>query len=123
MKGQGREWLNHSLEHSPTDASLKSAQVQAAVEEAVETFGGIDILVNNASAIDLAQTPDVSMRRYDLMHNVNARGTFLCTKICLPHLSRAHNPHVLMLSPPLNMKSEWFAKQLLPRLTGESACQ
>ncbi len=65
------------------------AQVQAAVDKAVETFGCIDILVNNASAIDLAKTPDVSMRRYDLMHNVNARGTFLCTKTCLPHLSRA----------------------------------
>ena len=100
------------------------AQVQAAVDKAVETFGGIDILVNNASAIDLAQTLDVSMRRYDLMHNVNARGTFLCTKTCLPHLSRAENPHVLMLSPPLNMNPEWFAKHLAYTISkyGMSMC-
>ena len=100
------------------------AQVQAAVDKAVETFGGIDILVNNASAIDLAQTPEVSMRRYDLMHNVNVRGTFLCTRICLPHLSRAQNPHVLMLSPPLNMNPEWFAKHLAYTISkyGMSMC-
>ncbi len=100
------------------------AQVQAAVDKAVETFGGIDILVNNASAIDLSQTPDVSMRRYDLMHNVNARGTFLCTRTCLPHLSRAQNPHVLMLSPPLNMNPEWFAKHLAYTISkyGMSMC-
>ena len=75
-------------------------QVQAAVEKTVETFGGIDILVNNASAISLAGTLQTEMRRYDLMHNLNTRGTFLTSKICLPHLLNAENPHVLNISPP-----------------------
>ena len=83
-------------------------QVYAAVEKAVETFGGIDILINNASAISLTGTLDTPMKRYDLMNQVNARGTFLCTQACIPHLKKAPNPHVLMNSPPLNMKAEWF---------------
>ncbi len=84
-------------------------QVRAAVARGVERFGGIDVLVNNASAIYLADTPGTPMKRYDLMHSVNARGTFLCTQACLPHLEKAPNPHVLMLSPPLSMRPRWFA--------------
>jgi citronellol/citronellal dehydrogenase len=83
--------------------------VKAAVAKAVETFGGIDILVNNASAIALKSTPQTAMSRYDLMHNVNTRGTFLCSKTCLPHLREADNPHILNISPPLNMEEKWFA--------------
>jgi citronellol/citronellal dehydrogenase len=84
------------------------AQVHAAVARAVEAFGGIDVLVNNASAIHLAGTLETPMKRYDLMHQVNARGTFLCTQACLPHLLKAANPHVLMLSPPLSLDPRWF---------------
>jgi citronellol/citronellal dehydrogenase len=85
------------------------AQVQTAVDRAVETFGSIDILVNNASAIGLTGTADTSLKRFDLMHQVNTRGAFLCIQKCLPHLRRASNPHVLNLSPPLNMDARWFA--------------
>ena len=84
-------------------------KVQEAVDKAVETFGGIDIVVNNASAINLTDTASVSMKRYDLMHGVNTRGTFLTTKLCLPHLLKSDNPHILTLSPPLNMEERWFA--------------
>jgi citronellol/citronellal dehydrogenase len=84
-------------------------QVQAAVEKAVATFGGIDILVNNASAIALAGTLDTPMKRYDLMHSINTRDTFLTSKICLPHLLKAANPHILNISPPLSMKPAWFS--------------
>lgn len=83
--------------------------VQAAVDETVRTFGGIDILINNASAISLTPTLQTDMKRYDLMHHINTRGTFLTSKICLPHLLKAENPHVLNLSPPLNMETRWFA--------------
>ena len=75
----------------------------------VETFGGIDILVNNASAIHLAGTVATPMKRYDLMHSVNTRGTFACSQACIPHLKNASNPHILNLSPPLNMEAKWFA--------------
>jgi citronellol/citronellal dehydrogenase len=85
------------------------AHVDRAVQQAVETFGGIDILVNNASAISLTGTLDTPMKRFDLMHQVNARGTFLCTQKCIPHLKRAANPHVLNISPPLNLDPRWFA--------------
>jgi len=84
-------------------------QVLAAVAACVERFGGIDICVNNASAISLTGTEATEMKRYDLMHQVNARGTFLVTKSCIPHLRRAANPHVLMLSPPPLLRPEWFA--------------
>jgi citronellol/citronellal dehydrogenase len=84
-------------------------QVAQAVARAVETFGGIDILVNNASAISPTLTPDTDMKRFDLMHQVNTRGTFLCSKLCLPHLARSSNGHILMISPPLNMEERWFA--------------
>ena len=84
-------------------------RVVAAVEQAASHFGGIDILVNNASAIHLSTTPETSMKRYDLMHQINTRGTFVCSQACLPYLRQAENPHILMLSPPLNMASRWFA--------------
>ncbi len=83
-------------------------EVLAAVAKAVETFGGIDVLVNNASAISLTGTLQTPMKRYDLMHQVNLRGTYLCSQACLPHLLKAQNPHVLNLAPPLNMKAKWF---------------
>ena len=85
------------------------AAVERAVARAVETFGGIDILVNNASAISLTDTRHTPMKRLDLMHQVNTRGTFVCTQACLPHLARASNPHVLMISPPLTFDPRWFA--------------
>jgi citronellol/citronellal dehydrogenase len=87
-------------------------QVQAAVNRAVETFGGIDIVINNASAIHLAGTLDTPMKRYDLMHAINTRGTFLVSKLCLPHLVKAANPHILNISPPLNFETRWFAPHL-----------
>ena len=83
-------------------------QVIEAVNQAVSTFGGIDILINNASAIQLTGTLETEMKRFDLMHGVNARGTFLVTKACLPHLMKSANPHVLTLSPPLNFEARWF---------------
>ncbi len=84
-------------------------QVKAAIDETIRTFGGIDILINNASAITLTGTQQTDMKRYDLMHQINTRGTFLCSQACLPHLLKAQNPHVLNLSPPLNMETRWFA--------------
>ena len=84
-------------------------QVQAAVAMTVEEFGGIDICVNNASAISLNLSTATDMRRYDLMQGINARGTFLVSKTCIPHLKKAANPHILMLSPPLDMNVKWFA--------------
>ena len=81
----------------------------AAIEKAVERFGGLDIVVNNASAIQLTGTTQTDVRRYDLMNQVNARGTYLVSKFAIPHLKRAPNPHVLMLSPPLDMSPRWFA--------------
>lgn len=87
-------------------------QVEAAVDRAVATFGGIDILVNNASAIYLGGTLDTPMKRYDLMHDINTRGTFICSKTCLPFLLKAPNPHILNISPPLNFETRWFAPHL-----------
>ena len=84
------------------------ANVLEAVEKTVAAFGGIDICVNNASAIQLTGTEATDMKRYDLMQQINARGTFLTSKACIPHLKRASNPHVLMLSPPLDMSPRWF---------------
>ena len=82
--------------------------VQAAVARAAEHFGGIDILVNNASAISLTRTPDTPLKRYDLMMDINVRGSFVCAQACLPHLQRAANPHILSLSPPLNLDPKWL---------------
>jgi len=87
-------------------------QVSAAVQRAVERFGGIDILVNNASAISLTPTLQTPMKRYDLMMGVNVRGTFVCSQACLPHLVKAPNPHILTLSPPLDMRAKWFTHHL-----------
>jgi citronellol/citronellal dehydrogenase len=83
-------------------------QVRAAVEETVATFGGIDILVNNASAIWLRGTLETPMKRYDLMQEVNARGTFLCSQACLPHLLKSSNPHILTLAPPPSLDPKWW---------------
>ena len=86
----------------------EEASVQEAVEKAVARFGGIDICVNNASAISLTPTLMTDMKRYDLMHQINTRGTFVTSKACIPYLKKAENPHVLMLSPPLDMSPRWF---------------
>src|ERR1700683_67347 len=87
-------------------------QVYGAVEQAVRHFGGIDILVNNASAISLTGTLETPMKRFDLMMGVNVRGTFLCSQACLPHLVKAASPHILALAPPLDMRAKWFAPHL-----------
>ena len=84
------------------------AMVKDAVEKTVAKFGGVDICVNNASAISLTGTEATEMKRWDLMHQVNARGTFLVSKTCIPHLKKSANPHVLMLSPPLDISPKWF---------------
>ncbi|CAF0925026.1 unnamed protein product [Adineta steineri] len=83
-------------------------QVTKAFEQAVQKFGGIDILINNASAISLTDTPSTPMKRYDLMHSINARGTFLCSKVAIPYLKKSSNPHILMNSPPISLNPFWF---------------
>jgi citronellol/citronellal dehydrogenase len=99
-------------------------QVQTAVDRAVAAFGGIDIVVNNASAIQLTGTLATDMKRFDLMHSVNVRGTYLTSKLCLPHLMKAANPHVLNLAPPLNLDPRWFAPHLAYTMSkyGMSMC-
>jgi citronellol/citronellal dehydrogenase len=87
-------------------------QVADAVAKTAQTFGGIDILVNNASAISITGTRQTQMKRYDLMHQINTRGTFVCSQACIPHLEKAENPHILMLSPPLDMSPRWFGPHL-----------
>src|SRR5215471_13430341 len=84
-------------------------QVKDAIERAVATFGGIDIVVNNASAVSRTPVAETDMRRFDLMHQINARGTFMVSKYAIPHLEKARNPHILMNSPPLDMQEKWFA--------------
>ena len=86
------------------------AQVIAAVDKTVAEFGGIDICVNNASAISLTDSQTTDMKRFDLMMGINTRGTFMVSKYCIPHLKKADNPHILMLSPPLDMKAKWFER-------------
>jgi len=83
-------------------------QVEAAIEATISKFGGLDILINNASAINLSDTDSLSMKNYDLMHSINTRGTFLCSKKAVPYLKKSENPHVINLSPPLNMETRWF---------------
>ncbi|MDG2060792.1 MAG: NAD(P)-dependent oxidoreductase [SAR86 cluster bacterium] len=83
-------------------------QVRSAVDQGIKEFGGIDICINNASAIQLTNTLQTDMKRFDLMHQINTRGTFLVSKVCLPHLLKSDNPHILNLSPPLDMKPNWF---------------
>jgi citronellol/citronellal dehydrogenase len=85
------------------------AQVKAAIEQTVATFGGLDIVVNNASAVARTPVVDTDMRRFDLMHQVNVRGTFMVSKYAIPHLEKAKNPHILMNSPPLELLEKWFA--------------
>ncbi len=87
----------------------EEAAVKAAIDATVATFGGLDIVVNNASAIQLTPVATTDMRRYDLMMGINARGTFVVSKHALPHLAKAESPHILMLSPPLDMQEKWFA--------------
>jgi citronellol/citronellal dehydrogenase len=87
----------------------EDAAVEQAMAQAADHFGGIDIVVNNASAINLAPVAALDMKRFDLMHQINARGTYLVSKCALPYLAKAANPHILMLSPPLDMKTKWFA--------------
>jgi len=84
-------------------------QVQAAVEQTVKHFGGVDVCINNASAISLSSTVQTDMKRYDLMHQINGRGTFLVSKTCIPYLKKSENPHILMMSPPLDLNPRWFA--------------
>jgi citronellol/citronellal dehydrogenase len=94
----------------PLATDIRSEEaVFAAVAATVERFGGIDILVNNASAISLTGTVDTPMKRFDLMFGVNVRGTFLCSQACIPHLAEAANPHILNLSPPLSHEARWFS--------------
>jgi len=87
----------------------EEAQVKSGIEQTVAAFGGLDIVVNNASAIQLTGIEQTDMRRYDLMQQINARGTFMVSKYAVPYLAKAANPHILMLSPPLDMKEKWFA--------------
>ena len=107
----------------PTDIRSEE-QVRAAVEAAVATFDGIDILINNAGALGLTGTLQTPMKRFDLMQQVNVRGTFLCAQACLPHLLRAPNPHILTIAPPPNLKAKWFAPHLAYTLSkfGMSLC-
>ncbi len=99
-------------------------QVLDAVKKTVDSFGGIDICINNASAISLTATPDTEMKRYDLMHQVNVRATFMVSKACIPYLKQAKNPHILNNSPPLSMKEKWFAPHIAYSMSkyGMSMC-
>ena len=97
----------------PVVVDIRSEEmIQNAVNKAVETFGGIDILINNASAISLTPIEQTTQKRYDLMHEINVRGTFLVSKACIPHLKKSDNPHILTLSPPLNLDPKWFGAHL-----------
>ncbi len=87
-------------------------QVMGAIEKTVATFGGIDILINNASAISLTDTANTEMKRYDLMHQINVRGTFMTTRLALPYLKKSTNPHILVLSPPISLDSKWYESHL-----------
>jgi len=87
----------------------EEASVRAAVQQCVAAFGGIDIRINNASAINLSSTEQIELKRFDLIQQINTRGTFVTSKWAIPHLQKAANPHILMISPPLDMKEKWFA--------------
>ena len=99
-------------------------QVEMAVEATVAEFGGIDMCVNNASAINLTGMSTLSMKVYDLMQDINTRGTYLVSRTCLPHLAKSQNPHILTLSPPLNLKPEWFKSHMAYTISkyGMSMC-
>ena len=92
-------------------------QIQEAVDKAVETFGGIDVLINNASAISLTSTEKTEPKRFDLMHDINVRGTFFMSRACIPHLKKSANAHIITLSPPLNMDMKWFKDHIAYTLT------
>jgi len=92
-------------------------QIQAAVHKAVDTFGSIDVLINNASAIQLTNTENTEAKRFDLMHSINVRGTFLMTKHCIPHLKRGKNPHIITLSPPINITPKWLGPHVAYTMT------
>jgi citronellol/citronellal dehydrogenase len=106
-----------------TDIRSENA-VRSAVNKIVDAFGGIDILINNAGVVSLIPTLPIDMKRFDLMHDVNVRGTFLLSKICVPHLAKSDNPHILNICPPLDMKPEYFCKTLPYSLSkfGMSQC-
>ncbi len=92
-------------------------QIQAAVHKAMDTFGSIDVLINNASAIQLTNTENTEAKRFDLMHSINVRGTFLMTKHCIPHLKRGKNPHIITLSPPINIVPKWLGPHVAYTMT------
>lgn len=97
----------------PLQCDIRSEeQIQSTVDEVVKTFGGIDILINNASAISLTPTEATEPKRFDLMHGIQVRGTFFMCKACIPHLKKSDNAHILNLSPPLNLNPKWFAQHL-----------
>ena len=99
-------------------------QVAAAVAKTIATFGKLDVLINNASAINLSSTLDLPMKRFDLMFQVNMRATFFCSRTCIPHLAKSDNPHILTLSPPLHMQPKWFKEHLAYTMSkyGMSMC-
>lgn len=98
--------------------------ISSAVTQTIQRFGGIDILINNASAINLTNTLDTPAKKFDLMFGVNVRATFLCSQACIPHLAKSSNPHILTLSPPLNMNVKWFKEHLVYTMSkyGMSMC-
>lgn len=102
----------------------EEGMVSDAISQTVAAFGGIDILVNNASAINLGSTEEIPMKRFDLIFGVNVRATFMCSKLAIPHLKKASNPHILNLSPPLSMKPKWFKKHVAYTMSkyGMSMC-
>jgi len=90
----------------------KEDQIEAAVQQAVDEFGSIDIVINNASAIQLGKTEQTDAKRFDLMHDINVRGTYLVTRHCIPHLKKGTNPHILTLSPPVNLEQKWLSNHI-----------
>ena len=104
-----KEIENFGVKSIPIKTDIRfDDQVESAISQVINQFGSIDILINNASAINLFNSESLPMKRYDLMHDINVRGTYLCSKICLPHLKKSPNPHILNLSPPINLKPKWF---------------
>lgn len=102
----------------------EETNVQAAIDQTLSKFGGIDMLINNASAINTSSTTDIPMKRFDLIFAVNVRATFMCSKLCAPHLAKSRNPHILNLSPPLNMNKKWFKNHVAYTMSkyGMSMC-
>lgn len=90
----------------------KEEQIESAIQQAIDEFGGIDILINNASAIQLGTTEQTDAKRFDLMHDINVRGTYLVTRYCIPHLKKGNQPHILTLSPPVNIQQKWLSNHI-----------